>query len=76
MCAPDMPGPSALPSAVCVDFPGYQGPAWNPQQPKVVPVPVVTAKWMEGSRLFSRTQIPLSLAFAVTIHKCHRGIRA
>lgn len=66
---PDSPGPNTLPAAVCVKFPGYQGPAWNPQQPQVVPVPAITARWMEGTRLFTRTQIPVNLAFAVTIHK-------
>ena len=66
---PEAAGPDTLPAAVCVDFPGYQGPAWNPEQPKVVPVPAITTRWMDGTRMHSRTQIPLTLAFAVTIHK-------
>ena len=72
---PDAPGPDTLPAAVCVEFPGYQGPAGNPEIPKVVPVPAITSKWMEGARLHSRTQIRLSLAFAVTIHKCQGWAR-
>ena len=35
---PNSAGPDTLPAAVCVEFPSYQGPAWNPVQPKVVPV--------------------------------------
>ena len=41
---PDSAGPDTLPAAVCVRFPGYQGPAWDHQNPKVVPIPPVTVK--------------------------------
>ena len=67
--SPDLPGPNALPTAVCVDFPDYQGQPWNPLYPKVVPIAAITSIWNENLRQFSRTQIPLSLAFATTIHK-------
>lgn len=66
---PDKAGPPALPAAVCVEFPQYRGPAWDSTRPKVVPIPVITAKWMERSRLYSRTQVPLTLCYATTIHK-------
>ena len=33
--SPDTDGPYTLPAAVCVEYCGFQGPAWNPQQPKV-----------------------------------------
>ena len=66
---PDNAGPPALPAAVCVQFPSYRGPAWDSNNPQVVPVAPITAKWTHNSRVYSRTQIPLSLAFATTIHK-------
>ena len=61
--------PPALPVAVCVDFVGYLGPPWDSNHPKVVPIAPITAKWLHGGKTYSRTQIPLSLAHAVTIHK-------
>ena len=66
---PQLPGPNSLPTAVCVNFPEYQGNPWNPRHPKVVPIPPFTATWPKGTQVYSRTQIPLSLAFATTIHK-------
>ena len=59
----------SLPVAVCVNFDGYRGPAWHPDYPRVVPIPPITAKWMKGIHFQSRTQVPLSLAHATTIHK-------
>ena len=72
---PNAVGPDTLTAAVCVKFPGCKRPAWNPEQPKVVPVPAITTKWMQGARLHSRTQVSLALAFAVTIHKCQGWTR-
>ena len=66
---PGSGGPDGLPTAVCVHFPGYRGPPWDVNDPLVVPIPPVSVRWMEGSAMHSRTQIPLALAFAVTIHK-------
>ena len=62
-------GRKALPAAVCVNFPGYRGPAWDPDHPHVVPIPPIMAKWMKGRHLHSRTQVPLTLAYSTTIHK-------
>ena len=60
--------PPALPVAVCVDFTGYLGPFWDSNHPKVVPIAPITAKWLHAGATYSRTQIPLALAHAVTIH--------
>ena len=66
---PQLRGPNSLPTAVCVNFPEYQGNPWNPRHPKVVPIPPITVTWPKSTQVYSRTQIPLSLAFATTIHK-------
>ncbi len=57
-----------VPRFVVVDFKGYTGPAWIPGKPTWVPIPAVTASVKK--RISSqRTQIPLVLARAITIHK-------
>ena len=55
---------------VLVYFPEYRGPDALPSMPKVVPVQPQTHRWVSGGRELSRTQVPLALAWCVTVHKC------
>ena len=57
-----------LPKCVIVDFPGYTGPPLFKDHPTWVPIVPFTAK-LEKSVNSRRTQLPLTLAFAITIHK-------
>lgn len=61
--------PPTLPGAVVVDFPGYSGPSFCDDQSTWVPVPAFNATWIHQNMHLSRMQIPLSLAFCITIHK-------
>ena len=59
----------ALPRAIIVDFPNnYKGPAIFRQHPAYVPIVPFTAHWNDPTRR-SRKQIPLDLAWSITIHK-------
>jgi hypothetical protein len=61
--------PPGIPIAVVVQFDVYRGPTFLPTVPRAVPIPPCSIKWMKGDKVCSRTQIPLCLAFAITIHK-------
>ena len=61
--------PPGLPIAIVVQFDVFTGPSFLPTVPRSVPIPPCTVRWTKGERPCSRTQVPLCLAFAITIHK-------
>ena len=58
----------ARPLCGLVEFSGYTGPAYEADRPRVVPITPHTQRFGDGDAL-TRTQIPLALAYAFTIHK-------
>jgi ATP-dependent exoDNAse (exonuclease V) alpha subunit len=68
--AGDVPG-QCVPSVVMVSCPDYTGPTeWHTAEGvPIVPITPVTVTFDAGGTSASRTQIPLALAYAITIHK-------
>ncbi|CAG8650540.1 20725_t:CDS:2 [Cetraspora pellucida] len=63
-------GPPALPIAVFVEFDAYNGPMIISMDSKrTIPIPPIRRSWDTNTGNYSRLQIPLSLAWAVTVHK-------
>ena len=61
-----------LPTIIMVAMPGYKGPTfWHKEDgTPVVPIVPFTARWQSKSgKQCLRTQFPLRVAYAVTIHK-------
>ena len=58
-----------LPTAVVVQFDNYRGPSISETVPSCVPVCPITASTQLSDGLHERQQLPLRLAWAITIHK-------
>jgi ATP-dependent DNA helicase PIF1 len=58
-----------LPDLVICHFPGYIGPSFVEGQDKLVPLAAQRVTWYAKNQEYSRTQYPLILSYALTIHK-------
>ena len=61
--------PASLPEFVVVQFPSFNGKSCLPDVKNCVAIRPETAEWMSDGRRQSRTQFPLRLAWAITVHK-------
>ena len=61
--------PPSLPVAVIVKFDSFSGPSFTDNKPSCVPIPPITAIVQCGNVVHERQQLPLTLAWALTIHK-------
>ena len=59
--------PPALPDFVVCHFPEYRGPAYA--GPSTVPIAPVQRTWLHDNKTYTRVNLPLALAWALTIHK-------
>jgi ATP-dependent DNA helicase PIF1 len=60
---------STLPTAIFVEVPSYCGSPFFIHEPKVVPIVPVRIEWESSQGTCSRLQLPITLAWARSIHK-------
>ena len=65
----ESPAKGHRPAFVLVEFKDYIGPAFLPDHPTWVPIKAITKNWWVSNKQLSRTQFPLMLGYALTIHK-------
>ena len=58
-----------MPIAVIVQFENYRGPSLTNTHPSYVPICPVTVTAQDANGIHERQQLPLRLAWALTIHK-------
>ncbi len=61
--------PPDLPIAVIVEFENYRGPVFNENQPLCIPICPITVTSQTELGIHERQQLPVRLAWALTIHK-------
>ena len=62
---------TSLPDLILVQFPNYLGPSFIGEagMENIVPICPISASWRHKNSTFTRTQLPLLLAYGLTIHK-------
>ena len=61
------PNNGDLPIYVVVNFPLYNGPPWDKDNPKSIPIPITST--LCNNKCCTRTFVPLTVAYARTVHK-------